>query len=132
MSKCRLPWDEWPPLRPASEASWRFREKLRFSSGTLRPPLRAISRCLSASMDAKPRFEVPTFFRMVLPLIMLCPANRLVRRRFHDFQRPTQIWSLGAQFRYQFADTRSEMRVAGAAVSARPWRLYQRAHDAVA
>ena len=39
-----MPRDEWPPLRPASEASWRFCEKLRFSSGTLRPPLRAISR----------------------------------------------------------------------------------------
>jgi hypothetical protein len=27
-------------------------------------------------MDAKPRLEVLTFFRMVLPLIKLCPANR--------------------------------------------------------
>jgi len=27
-------------------------------------------------MDAKPRFEVLTFFRMVLSLIMLWPTNR--------------------------------------------------------
>jgi hypothetical protein len=90
-SKCRLPWDEWPPLRPASEASWRFREKLRFSSGTLRPPLRAISRCFSASMDAKPRFEVLTFFRMILPLIIYVPLT--VKSDDGSMTpRTTQIW----------------------------------------
>jgi hypothetical protein len=38
-------------------ANWRFWEKLRFSLGTLRPPLLAISFCFSLSIDAKPRVE---------------------------------------------------------------------------
>jgi hypothetical protein len=49
---------DWPPFRPAVEASSRSWEKERFSAGTLRPPLLAISRCRSKSIEAKPRFEV--------------------------------------------------------------------------
>jgi hypothetical protein len=55
----RDPWDASPPLRPAAAASSRFCEKLRFSFGTLSPPLRAISRCLVLSMDANPRLDFP-------------------------------------------------------------------------
>jgi hypothetical protein len=51
-----------PPLRPASAASRGFCEKLRFSWGTLSPPLRAIARCFSGSIDANPRVEVGDFF----------------------------------------------------------------------
>ena len=47
-----------PPLRPAAAASAGFCEKLRFSFGTLSPPLRAMARCFSGSMEAKPRVEV--------------------------------------------------------------------------
>ena len=47
-----------PPLRPADDASSRSWEKERFSAGTERPPLLAISRCRSIFIDAKPRFEV--------------------------------------------------------------------------
>jgi hypothetical protein len=45
-------------LRPASAASRLSKEKLRFSFGTLRPPLLAMRRCFSTSIDAKPRFDV--------------------------------------------------------------------------
>ena len=58
-ARLRVPaWLACPPLRPASAASRRSREKLRFSFGTLRPPLLAIRRCFSSSMEAKPRFDV--------------------------------------------------------------------------
>jgi len=40
----REPCDASPPLRPAWAARLRSWEKLRFSLGTLAPPLRAISR----------------------------------------------------------------------------------------
>jgi dimethylhistidine N-methyltransferase len=49
------PRDEEPPLRPALAARSRSLAKLRFSLGTLAPPLRAISRRRSGSMAAKPR-----------------------------------------------------------------------------
>src|SRR5690606_33532892 len=45
----------WPPLRPASEAFSGSFLKLPPDS---RPPFAAISRCLSWSIDANPRFEV--------------------------------------------------------------------------
>ena len=50
-----------PPFRPASAANLRFCEKLRFSFGTLSPPFRAIARCFSRSMEAKPRVEFEEF-----------------------------------------------------------------------
>jgi hypothetical protein len=50
-----------PPFRPASAASLGFCEKLRFSFGTLSPPFRAIARCFSRSIEAKPRVEVKDF-----------------------------------------------------------------------
>ena len=46
-----------PPLRPAAAASTGFCEKLRFSFGTLSPPLQAIARCFSKSINAKPRVD---------------------------------------------------------------------------
>lgn len=45
-----------PPFRPASLANSRFTANERFSFGTDRPPLRAISRRASGSIPAKPRF----------------------------------------------------------------------------
>src|SRR3954447_14824728 len=44
-----------PPLRPAEAARSRSLAKLRFSPGTLAPPLRAISRRRSGFIAAKPR-----------------------------------------------------------------------------
>src|SRR5690606_13162470 len=43
-SLLREPCEASPPLRPACAARLRSCEKLRFSLGTLAPPLRAISR----------------------------------------------------------------------------------------
>ena len=73
----RVPPDAWPPLRPASDANSRSCENDLFSAGTLRPPLLAISRCRSSSIDAKPRFEVE------LPFAMNCllPSLRLGQPR---------------------------------------------------
>ena len=45
-----------PPLRPASVARTWSLENLRFSSSARSLPLRAISRCLSSSVEAKPQF----------------------------------------------------------------------------
>jgi len=53
--------EDWPPLRPACEASSRFCENERFDGGTLCPPLLAISRCFSGLIEAKPRFDVDLF-----------------------------------------------------------------------
>ncbi len=49
------PREASPPLRPAEAARSRSLAKLRFSPGTLAPPLRAISRRRSGFMAAKPR-----------------------------------------------------------------------------
>jgi hypothetical protein len=63
-------------LRPADEASSRSCEKERFSAGTLRPPLLAISRCRSKSIEAKPRFEVEFPVAMIVSLAgVLCALN---------------------------------------------------------
>src|ERR1700746_1024522 len=53
--------DTLSPFRPASAANLRFCEKLRFSFGTLSPPFRAITRCFSRSIEAKPLVEVEDF-----------------------------------------------------------------------
>ncbi len=45
-----------PPLRPASVARTWSLENLRFSSSARSLPLRAISRCLSSFIEAKPQF----------------------------------------------------------------------------
>jgi hypothetical protein len=60
--------DDWPPLRPAWDASSRFCENERFDGGTLCPPLLAISRCFSGLIEAKPRFEADLFPAMCASL----------------------------------------------------------------
>ena len=50
-----------------SAASCGFWAKLRFSLGTLNPPLRAMARCFSGSIEANPRVEVA--------MSLSCPAE---------------------------------------------------------
>ncbi len=56
-----------PPLRPASVARTWSLENLRFSSSARSLPLRAISRCLSSSVEAKPQFGM---LRLLPPLLL--------------------------------------------------------------
>ena len=59
-------WRSWltasPPLRPASRASSELNSWALPDSCAARPPLAAISRCLSSSIEAKPRLLLPWFW----------------------------------------------------------------------
>ena len=73
-----------PPLRPASVARTWSLEKLRFSSRARSLPLRAISRYLSSSIEAKPRLGM-------LRLLAIISLHRWKCR--HSY------WKLTAGFR---------------------------------
>ena len=58
-----------PPLRPASVARTWSLENLRFSSSARSLPLRAISRCLSSSIEAKPQFGMLRLLAIIISIV---------------------------------------------------------------
>jgi len=76
-----------PPFRPASAANLRFCEKLRFSFGTLSPPFRAIARCFSRSMEAKPRVEVGDFLGISIGSVIVSSLELRHCRKSEMFGR---------------------------------------------